>query len=58
MAKLVMNVVTKPFHFKVHYKDGRVQEKTVEAESKDAAFLILQAELWDEEVEKVDWCSQ
>ena len=54
MAKLVMNVVTKPFHFKVHYKDGRVQEKTVEAESKEAAFLALQAELWDEAVEKVE----
>ena len=54
MAKLVKNVVTKSFAFSVFYKDGSVKEKTVEAESKEAAFLILQAELWDDDVEKVE----
>ena len=47
MAKLVKNVVTRPYTFTVFYKDGRTEEKTIEAESKDAAFLMLQSELWD-----------
>ena len=49
-----MNVVKKPFTFTVRYKDGQTEEKTVEAESKDAAFLILQSRLWDEAVQSVD----
>lgn len=53
--KLVMNVVKKPFEFRVFYTDGHEEVRTVEAESKDAAFLILQDELWDEAgVEKTE----
>ena len=54
MARLVKNVVTKPFVFTVVFKDGRTEERTVEAESKDAAFLILQSDLWDQEDAKVE----
>lgn len=54
MAKLVKNVVQKEFTFTVFYKDGRTEEKKVEAESKEAAFLLLQSDLWDEDVEKVE----
>lgn len=54
MAKLVKNVVTKPYTFSVFYKDGSVEEKTVEAESKEAALLLLQSELSDADVDKVE----
>lgn len=54
MAKLVKNVVQKEFTFTVFYKDGRTEEKKVEAESKEAAFLLLQADLWDADVNKVE----
>ena len=47
--KLVKNVVPKRFTFSISYKDGRSEERTVEAESKEAAFLMLQSELWDKE---------
>lgn len=53
-TKLVKNVVTKRWTFKICYRDGRVEDRTVEAESKDAAFLLLQSELWDEAVQSVD----
>lgn len=46
--KVVHNVMKKAWVFTVFYKDGRTEEKTIEAESKDAAFLMLQSELWDE----------
>ena len=49
--KLVLNVVKRPYRFLVHYTDGRTEERIIEAESKDAAFLILQDQLWDEDAE-------
>ena len=58
MKKLVKNVVTKNWVFTIHYQDGRIEERTIEAESKDAAFLLLQSELWDESVEKTSYVGE
>lgn len=58
MNKLVKNVVNKKWVFTIHYQDGRMEERTIEAESKDAAFLILQAELWDESVAETAYVGQ
>ena len=41
MPKLMQNVVKKPWHFLLHFADGRTEEKTVEASSFSAAVLAL-----------------
>ena len=43
MAKLVTNVVKKPWRFLVTFKDGREEVLTVEAESYHAAICALPA---------------
>ena len=43
MRKLIKNVVTKPFVFKVTFKSGSTDYQTIEAESKSAALLKLKS---------------
>ena len=41
MARLVKNVVQKPWTFILHFKDGRTEEVTVHAETYNTAILSL-----------------
>ena len=45
------NVVTQPFTFVIRYYNGMREERTVEAESVNAAYLTLKAELWEDDAE-------
>ena len=41
MSKLIKNVVTKSFHFILHFPDGRDEEITIDAESYQSAVYGL-----------------
>lgn len=46
IEKLVMNVVKRRYCFHVYYKNGKIEDMTVEAESADAARLLLPEDIY------------